>query len=110
MKFHDLIERKTMGLNILDWLSQWYESECNGDWEHSFGIVIETLDNPGWHCVIDLRETQWETMDLKLTKESFPDDGWAFYKIEKQKFEISCDPKRLEHCLTYFKKWIEMAS
>ena len=29
-------------------LQKWYKSQCNGDWEHSFGIKIETLDNPGW--------------------------------------------------------------
>jgi hypothetical protein len=30
------------------WLEQWYFRQCNGDWEHTHGIIIETLDNPGW--------------------------------------------------------------
>jgi hypothetical protein len=29
-------------------LSTWYQSQCDERWEHSFGLKIETLDNPGW--------------------------------------------------------------
>ena len=41
----------------LEWLEQWYEKTCDGDWEHIYGISIDTLDNPGWRVRIDLRET-----------------------------------------------------
>jgi len=33
--------------NLLQFLQEWYLEQCNGDWEHEFGIKIETLDNPG---------------------------------------------------------------
>ena len=33
--------------NMLEWLMNWYESNCDGDWEHSYGVKIESLDNPG---------------------------------------------------------------
>ncbi len=39
-------------------IQRWYASQCDGDWEHSHGLQIETLDNPGWHVVIDLRHTE----------------------------------------------------
>jgi hypothetical protein len=39
-------------------LEDWYASRCDGDWERSFGITIETLDNPGWAVRIDLAETR----------------------------------------------------
>ena len=32
----------------LNWLMQWYLGECNNDWEHTYGVEIGTLDNPGW--------------------------------------------------------------
>ena len=32
----------------LEALQHWYESQCDGDWEHEFGVKIGTLDNPGW--------------------------------------------------------------
>lgn len=41
----------------LEWLMNWYVRKCNNDWEHSFGVKIDTLDNPGWTVEIDLRET-----------------------------------------------------
>ncbi|MET8161729.1 Imm53 family immunity protein [Sphaerisporangium sp. NPDC005289] len=38
-------------------LQSWYASCCNDDWEHSYGVTIDTLDNPGWHLKIDLVDT-----------------------------------------------------
>ena len=43
---------------MIDWLQNWYCSNCDGGWEHSYGIKIQTLDNPGWHVEIDLMETR----------------------------------------------------
>jgi ribosomal protein L37E len=34
--------------DLLSKLSDWYAAQCDGDWEHEFGIHIGTLDNPGW--------------------------------------------------------------
>jgi hypothetical protein len=41
------------------WLAEWYIKNCNGDWEHQYGVKIETLDNPGWHVEIDLIGTRY---------------------------------------------------
>jgi hypothetical protein len=30
-----------------EWLQEWYAGRCNGDWEHSFGVSTDSLDNPG---------------------------------------------------------------
>jgi hypothetical protein len=30
----------------------WYLEQCNDLWEHSYGVKIDTLDNPGWLLVI----------------------------------------------------------
>lgn len=50
---------------ILRRLQDWYGKHCDGDWEHDFGIVIETTDNPGWWVKINLKGT-------KLEQRSFP--------------------------------------
>ncbi|WP_312236591.1 Imm53 family immunity protein [Stenotrophomonas sp.] len=42
--------------------------QCNKDWEHTFGITIEALDNPGWHIRIDLIETELEHRPFALMK------------------------------------------
>lgn len=41
-------------------LQRWYLGQCNDEWEHSFGVAIETLDNPGWSLRIELEETSLE--------------------------------------------------
>jgi hypothetical protein len=45
-------------MTALDDLHHWYLAQCDGDWEHSNGISIETLDNPGWSVKIDLSDTR----------------------------------------------------
>ena len=34
--------------DLLKVLQQWYQSKCDGTWEHMYGVEIDTLDNPGW--------------------------------------------------------------
>lgn len=48
-------------MNLLSWLQEWYSENCNGDWEHSDGIRIATLDNPGWSIKISLLDTSIES-------------------------------------------------
>lgn len=38
--------------NELIWLQSFYNRLCDGDWEHSFGVNLTTLDNPGWDLVV----------------------------------------------------------
>ena len=45
----------------LSWLQGWYMSRCDGDWEHTWGVRIDTLDNPGWTVRIDVAETNLES-------------------------------------------------
>ncbi len=49
----------------IDRLQNWYSSQCDGYWEHSYGIKIETLDNPGWACFIDLLGTNMESFSFE---------------------------------------------
>ncbi len=51
---------RMMSDDNLNWLGSWYLAECNDDWEHSYGVKIDTLDNPGWTISIDIRETNLE--------------------------------------------------
>src|SRR3954469_18783567 len=50
--------------DVLDQLQRWYAQHCNGEWEHSYGISIQTLDNPGWRVKIDLHQTDLESKIL----------------------------------------------
>jgi len=38
-------------------LETWFASMCNGDWEHTYGITLETVDNPGWLFTVEITDT-----------------------------------------------------
>jgi hypothetical protein len=64
-------------------LESWYVKRCNGEWEHSWGISIETLDNPGWCIKIGLQETKAANRTLERIKIRRSEDDWIDYKVEK---------------------------
>lgn len=90
--------------NSLDWICKWYDQNCNGNWEHDFGIVIESLDNPGWSITIDTEGTSIELLDKPwILKENSTED-WYGYKISNGKFEASGDPMKLPFLINLFQK------
>jgi hypothetical protein len=83
-------------------LQQWFSSQCNDDWEHSYGVKIETLDNPGWLVTVDLTDTAWEQLKepRKIVERSETD--WIQSEIAEGKF-IGCGgPDNLEEVLELF--------
>jgi hypothetical protein len=82
-------------------LQNWYLTNCNGDWEHSYGISINTLDNPGWTIKIDLSDTCLQ--DLYYDKQI--DNGifdWLSIKATDKVLEASGDPTKLAIILAIF--------
>ncbi len=45
-------------MDVFEWIEKWYLSMCDGEWEHFYGIKIDTLDNPGWIVRIDILDTE----------------------------------------------------
>jgi len=84
-------------------IQNWYKTNCNSDWEHSYGISICTLDNPGWTIKINLQETSLENLNFDRT---FQNNGnthdWFFIKSENGVLNISCGPDNLEQVLKIF--------
>ena len=96
-----------MEIDILNWLEKWFVSNCNGDWEHSYGITIETLDNPGWDIKIDLKNTPLANEKLEYTYTKKNENDWFGIKIEKAEFYAFGDPNKLSFLLELFKKFVE---
>ena len=65
-------------------LERWYANQCDGDWEHSYGVKIETLDNPGWRVHIDLQGTAKQDAELEGSKINRADTDWIIYWVEKK--------------------------
>jgi hypothetical protein len=86
---------------------RWHAENCDGDWEHSYGILIGTLDNPGWEIIIDLNGTplEKEYIEYKLVEKSESD--WYGFSVENSKFKGVGDPSKLSFLLLKFKKIVE---
>ena len=94
-------------MDLLNWLNEWYKSNCNGDWEHCYGIKIETLDNPGWWISIDLEDTELEDQCFENIIIRKTEDDWMVCRVEDNVFEGSGDPSKLTNMLEVFKQWAE---
>lgn len=92
----------TSSATLLERLQDWYLRECNGDWEHSYGIKIETLDNPGWLVTIDLHETPWEQLVVERTIVERSETDWVQVEVVDRKFVGCGGSKNLEEVLALF--------
>jgi hypothetical protein len=95
-----------MSLNTLEWIQAWYRSQCDGDWEHSFGLSINTLDNPGWHIIIELDGTGLEKKVFTPVKIDYTDDNWFHCLLKESKFEAAGGPCNLINILEVFRNWV----
>jgi hypothetical protein len=89
--------------NILNWLQEWYLSQCDGEWEHEYGVKIDTLDNPGWDIKINLQYTDFEDYEIEWKFYNQSENDWFGYKIEDGNFIASGDPTKLSFLLHLFK-------
>ena len=94
-------------MDTLQWLQEWFRSQCNGGWEHTYVIRIDTLDNPGWGVRIDIYETELEGKAFEKIENLDEDDDWMVCEVKKGKFIGSGDTSKLEKILQVFKDWAE---
>ena len=103
-------------MNTIQQLQNWYKAECNGDWEHQYGVKVETLDNPGWSVTIDLENTHledkpFEEVSYGTGKESDPDDNnWVLCKVVDKSFQGVGGPDKLEEIIHCFLEWNKLKS
>lgn len=75
-----------MKMDMLTWLENWYESQCDGEWEHNDGIEIKTIDNPGWSINIYLVDTNVNIIDVTPILIEINEYRWVSYSIDKGYF------------------------
>jgi hypothetical protein len=100
----------------LAWLTQWYLDQCDSDWEHSFGVKIDTLDNPGWSLKIDLRDTDLQAKPFNRVEHGEPASdldewrslgSWCVADVKGDTFEVACGPLDLSSAIQVFRDWVE---
>jgi len=94
-------------MDILNWLCNWYKKNCNGDWEHNYGVAIGTLDNPGWSVKIDLVDTPLYGKKLEKRWIENSDSDWCSVSSDGIFFEAYGDSSKLRFMLEYFKEFVE---
>jgi hypothetical protein len=83
-------------------LQHWYARQCNGDWEHSYGVTIDTLDNPGWSLRVDLTETAIEGTVAGWSKVERSEHNWVHWRIVDGRYEAFCGPTNLSEAIAGF--------
>src|SRR5882762_11283258 len=94
-------------MKALSLLEKWYSAQCDGDWEHQYGVSIGTLDNPGWTLEIDLRGTDSEDRTLERVKIERAENDWVHYWVDKKKFRARMGPANLTEGIEIFSSWFE---
>lgn len=93
-------------MEILNEIQDWYNSCCNGEWEHDFGIKIGTIDNPGWSVEINLTATKNENVEFEDIKIERDENDWVHCSVKNNIFFGYGGPKNLRGILEIFIKKI----
>ncbi|MDJ0660899.1 MAG: immunity 53 family protein [Crocosphaera sp.] len=96
-----------METNPFIWLQNWYNSQCNEDWEHRYGIDIKTLDNPGWLVIIDLVETEVDKYQFDKVSIKRSDHDWIDCSVKDGRFQGAGGSFNLLEILNIFQDWVE---
>ena len=92
-------------MSTLKNFQEWYKNNCNGEWEHDYGVEIGTIDNPGWSLEINLVGTKLENIKFKRIEIERKEDDWVHCWVENKVFNAACGPLNLEEVLEIFLKW-----
>ncbi|MFT4639202.1 MAG: hypothetical protein ACI8T1_002526 [Verrucomicrobiales bacterium] len=90
---------------------KWYESHCNDEWEHQYGVKLETLDNPGWILTVDLIHTDLQGREMSELTEGCSPDGhpvsplWIHCAVTNNQFRAACDPTQIARLFEEFQKF-----
>ncbi|MBS0622429.1 MAG: immunity 53 family protein [Verrucomicrobia bacterium] len=91
--------------NVFDALQNWYCAQCDGDWEHEFGIKIDTLDNPGWTVEIDLQDTKLDGKTFNKVDRQTSEDDWVQCEVQDGKYIGAGGPRNLADIIDVFIIW-----
>lgn len=86
-------------------LCRWYQQQCNDRWEHTYGIKIDTLDDPGWSLKIDLAETSLLDRAFREIKIDRSEQDWIRARRNGDVFEAHGGPNNLDDLIGHFLSW-----
>ena len=51
------LDRSAEETTALQLVEEWFKRKCDGNWEHQFGVTLESTDDPGWAVTLDMDMT-----------------------------------------------------
>lgn len=78
--------KSLVNTDVIVQLEAWLSEQCDGDWEHTYGMTIETTDNPGWYVQIDLDETPLSDVVKPFHRSERSETNWIQFEIMESKF------------------------
>ena len=79
----------------------------NGQWEHEDGLIIQTLDNPGWMVRVSLFGTFLQDQDFTTIEEEISDKNWYVCRVKYGYFEGFGGVNNLENIVDILYSWFE---
>jgi Immunity protein 53 len=95
------IKKLPVDVTLLTRLQNWFLTNCDGDWEHNYGISINTLDNPGWTVKIDLVDTCLENLIFEKQIDNGNFD-WLSITVTDRVYNAAGDTNKLSNILEIF--------
>jgi Immunity protein 53 len=91
--------------DVLLGLERWYADQCDGEWEHDYGVTIGTLDNPGWTVRIDLTGTGLSDRGHERVEDHRSDEDWLVAWRDEHHWHAACGAHNLAEALSAFLAW-----
>lgn len=92
----------------LFWLMLWFASQCDGDWEHSYAIILETEYPAEWSLTINLSQTELENQHFDKIHTKFNDHNWVECSVQDNKFIGKCSAVKVLDMIHTFRNWVEL--
>jgi hypothetical protein len=92
--------------SALDRLQGWYLSQCDSEWEHDNGVVVESLDNPGWQIRVDLAGTRWAGRPFDVQQHDRGEHDWLRCWVDATQWHAAAGPCNLEEAVNVFLEWV----
>jgi hypothetical protein len=96
-------------VDLLKALQEWYASMCNDDWEHTHGLFIGNIDNPGWSLKVELEDAYLcgvQFDDLKIQRDD--ENDWILCRLQDWDFQGYGGPGNLSELIAIFLNWAEV--
>ncbi len=99
----------------LEWLTQWFQNNCNGRWERFRKIWIRINDKTDWplstsiewRISINLDDTLCEDRKFEELIKRESKDNWLHCFKQMGIFEATCGPLNVPEVLEIFHNWVE---